>query len=211
MKKRNSPESGSCTGVITVTSGRWEPPAPTDWWTDPDLPRIVVSIDGWLEEINRPARGLLGVPLDETEPRFFTDFVAPGALEDSQRLLEIIAAGHELTATVLLRPTGGEVIGCDLHAYRDGNRIIGVFRFAEDIEPIGVPAAQPMTVICHPASDVAFRRYTELLISRMPEPTSDGLAIRLHRVYPHARVELGGDQWLVFRDASGAIHASAWN
>lgn len=183
--------------------GRWMPENQGEWWTEPDLPRVVVSVDGWLEEINRPARGVLGLPLDANEPRFFTDFVAPGALEDSQRLLGIIAAGNELNATVLLRSTGGEVIGIDLHAYRDGERLIGDFRLAEDVEPIGAPAPPPLTVTSHPVSDVAFARYVELLISRMPEPGAEGLAIRLHRIYPHARVEQGDDQLVVFRDASG--------
>jgi hypothetical protein len=118
---------------------------------------VVVSIDGWIQELNRPARGILAIPLDSTEPRHFTDFVAPGTLEDSQRLFTIIAAGNELTATVLLNPTGGEVIGCDIHAYREGDRLVGLLRLAEDIEPVGAPAPPPTDVTSHPASDIAFR------------------------------------------------------
>jgi hypothetical protein len=36
----------------------------------------------------------------------------------------------------------------------------------------------------------------------MPQPTPDGLAIRLRRLYPHARVENQDGTWAVFRDPS---------
>jgi hypothetical protein len=202
---------GEAPAWYVYRDGRWLPPEPTDWWTEPDLPRVVVSMDGWIQELNQPARGILGIPLDSSDPRHFTDFVAPGTLEDSQRLFAIIAAGDELTATVLLNPTGGEVIGCDIHAFRKGDRLVGVLRLAEDIEPIGAPTPPPTDIATHPASDIAFRRYTEMLLSRMPEPTAEGLAIRLHRIYPHARVEPAEGRWVVFRDASGVLGpADGW-
>jgi PAS domain-containing protein len=40
-------------------------------------------------------------------------------------------------------------------------------------------------------------------MARMPDPTPDGLVLRLRRLYPHARVEPGDATWTVFRDAPG--------
>ena len=51
-----------------------------------------------------------------------------------------------------------------------------------------------------PATDVAFRSYAQRALDRMPEATPDGLAIRLHRLYPHATVEQDGRDWVVRRD-----------
>jgi PAS domain-containing protein len=195
--------SGEEPAWYVYRDGRWTPPDEAEWWTTDDLPRVVVSLDGWIHEANQPARGLLGIPPRDREPRFFTDFVAPGTLDDSQSLFNVVASGHDLTATVLLKPAGGELIACDLHAARESDAIVGVFRLAEDVQVVAQASPPPAEVVCHPASDAAFRGYTELLMSRMPEPSVDGLAIRLHRLYPHARVEPSGARWMVFRDASG--------
>src|SRR5947207_10092877 len=125
--------SGEAPAWYVYRDGRWTPPERHQWWAEADLPRVCLSLDGWLVDANPQARGLLGISLGETEPRYFTDFVAPGALDDAQQLLGVIRSGHVLTATVLVRPTGGEVIGCDLHASRSGDRLVAVFRLADDI------------------------------------------------------------------------------
>jgi PAS domain-containing protein len=42
----------------------------------------------------------------------------------------------------------------------------------------------------------------------MPEPTPAGLALRLHRLYPHARVEADGAGWIAWRDQDGTDPAA---
>jgi PAS domain-containing protein len=45
----------------------------------------------------------------------------------------------------------------------------------------------------------------------MPEPTPDGLALRLRRLYPHASVQVEDGEWRVQRDrASDPAQASNW-
>jgi hypothetical protein len=60
---------------------------------------------------------------------------------------------------------------------------------------------------CRPESDVAFKRYAELALSRMPEPTPELLALRLRRLYPHARVDADDLRWTATRDAQGLAAA----
>src|SRR5215210_1561509 len=62
--------------------GAWTSSLVGPWWEAPELPRVVVSQDGWVLDANATARGLLGIELVDMETRHFTDFVAPGALED---------------------------------------------------------------------------------------------------------------------------------
>src|SRR5262249_40418599 len=52
-----------------------------------------------------------------------------------------------------------------------------------------------------------FSSYAQLLLDRMPEPTIDGLALRLHRVYPHASVSADGETWHALRDGTSLIAA----
>jgi PAS domain-containing protein len=167
---------------------------------------VAVTVDGWIEEANAPARAILGLGPSDALPRFFTDFVPPGALRDATELFSVVAAGHELSATILIRPTSGEIIACDLRAWSENGRIQGAFRLADDL-PVN-PAVGPavaVDLVCEPASDVLFSRYAEDALARMPEPTPDGLALRLRRLYPHARVESREGTWVVLRDASTVV------
>ena len=183
--------------------GGWLPSLIQRWWEVQDLPRLAVSLDGWIVEANPSARALLGIEMDP-EPRHFTDFVVPGTLADAQALFAVIEEGRDLTATVLLRPTSGDVIAIDLHVGREGDQLGAVFRLADDVD---VPASGmdfPMPGLeCRPASDVAFSGYVALTLSRMPEPDPDLLAIRLRRLYPHANVERDGSRWIATRDTAG--------
>jgi hypothetical protein len=61
-----------------------------------------------------------------------------------------------------------------------------------------------------PATDVAFRAYAGRSLARMPEPTPDGLALRLRRLYPHARVEVTADGWIARRDRDGDQRTVEW-
>ncbi len=191
--------------------GSWTPPLSGPWWDDPRLPHIVVSLEGWVVRANPAARSLLGIAQDEVGARHFTDFVAPGTLADSQSLFAVIAAGNELTATTLIKPTGAEIIATDLHADLVDGEIVGVLRLAEGIEVEGRDHPTPVELSVQPATDEAFRRYAQLLLSRMPEPSPDGLALRLRRLYPHARVVAEGDRWRAFRDQPEATDlADGW-
>jgi PAS domain-containing protein len=62
-----------------------------------------------------------------------------------------------------------------------------------------------------PIGDAAFKRYVDLAVARMPEPSADGLALRLRRLYPHARVEVDGESWVAHRDAVDELaEATSW-
>jgi PAS domain-containing protein len=194
--------------------GSWRPDLVGWWWQAAGLPRVVVSRDGWIIDANPSALGLLGIGPEDIGARHFTDFVVPGALEDSVSMFEIVGQGHDLSATVLLRPASGDVISIDIHAGLEGDVLVAVFRLADDVsvEPIA-PAPRPASVACEPATDAAFRGYVDLALARMPQPTPDGLALRLRRLYPHARVETdtGGDRWIARREPeAGASAGDSW-
>ena len=171
-----------------------------------------MSPDGWLVEATATAAGLLGISADEAATHHFTDFILPGTLDDSVALFQVIEGGNELNATVLLRPLSGKVIAVDLHAAREGTDIVGVVRLADDVD---VP--DPAAVVAEPSikttpdTDVAFRGYVLAALRRMPEPTPEGLALRVRRLYPHAMVHADGEEWHAQRDGEGeASGASTW-
>jgi PAS domain-containing protein len=205
--------SGEPPAWYVYRDGGWRSEMTSPWWEAAGLPRIELSREGWIEQANATALGLLGINSSDIGTRHFTDFVAPGGLEDSMSLFEIVDQGHDLTATILLRPTSGDVIAIDLHAWRDGDRLLGVLRLADDVEIPALPAAEtdPPSVESLPQTDAAFRGYVDLAISRMPERTPDGLALRLRRLYPHARVTVDGDRWIARRDPVDAPpSAESW-
>ena len=197
---RPSEVSGQ-TGVWYVyRDGVWRPSTEAPWWEDRRSPRVVVSKEGWITDANSAARAMLGLGPSDALPRFFSDFVAPGTLDDATALFAVVAAGHELTATTLMRPSGGEVIACDLRAWTEGDAIVGALRLATDIPAQGVASSTPPSLDCHPSSDILFTRYAQEVLGRMSEPTPDGLALRLRRLYPHARVDAAAGVWTVTRD-----------
>jgi PAS domain-containing protein len=194
--------SGEPTAWYVYRDGGWRPSMIGPWWEEPGLPRVAISREGWIEEADPTAQGLLGIGPEDLGTRHFTDFVAPGTLDDSLAMFRIVDEGHDLTATVLLRSTAGDILAIDIHAVRDGDKLRAVLRLADDVE---VPSAAlidrgPSAVNYAPVTDAAFRGYVEMALSRMPEPTPDGLELRLHRLYPHARVEMEGDRWTARRD-----------
>lgn len=205
--------SGEAPAWYVYRDGSWRSPAVGSWWDGDGLPRVTVSPDGWLVEANATALGLLGIDPGEAGTHHFTDFVVPGTLEDSLTLFRIVQDGKPLDATVLLRPTSGDVIAVDLHAHRDGDHLVSVFRLADDIDVgvAGAPVGGPAAVDFQPSTDVAFRGYAQRALARMPEPTPEGLAIRLRRLYPHAVVEAAGDRWTVRRErAEAAPQGPPW-
>lgn len=182
--------------------GTWRPSGSDDWWKAPGVPRVAVASDGWVVEANATAAGMLGIDSEQSGLYHFTDFIAPGTLEDSQALFGIVRGGSELNATMLLRPTSGDVVAVDIHAQSDGDELVGFFRLAEDVAfTTGeAPPPGPAVVEWSPRTDVAFKAYVDQAVRRMPEATPGALALRLRRLYPHARVTVEGDRWLAVRD-----------
>ena len=189
-------------GWYVYRDGGWSSSLTGAWWDDPRLPRVVVSADGWVREASVTARGLLGIEDDDPSSHHFTDFVVPGTLDDALNLFRIIGGGKDLDATILVRPTSGDVVALDVHARLVEGSIVAVLRLAGDVPaPPGADVVgRPARVRFVPATDVAFRSYAQRAIDRMPEVTGDGLAIRLHRLYPHATVEQDGVEWILRRD-----------
>jgi PAS domain-containing protein len=201
--------SGEPAAWYVYRDGRWRSDMTGSWWEAAGLPSVDVSRQGWIDQANATALDLLGIHATDLGTRHFTDFVAPGSLEDSMSLFRIVDEGHELTATALLRPTSGDVVAIDIHAWREGDRLLAVFRLADDVEiPTPHAAVRPASVEFLPATDAAFRGYVDLAIGRMPEPTPDGLALRLRRLYPHANVEIDGERWIARRDPVDAPEAA---
>ncbi len=194
--------------------GGWRGATREAWWEDEAFPRVLVSPDGWISEANATAAGLLGIDATDAASHHFTDFVVPGTLDDSVELFRSIALGAELDATVLLRPTSGEVIAVDLHAAQTAAGIEGVFRLAGDVtvSAAGGQSDGPGEISCVPGTDAAFRGYARRALERMPEPTPEGLELRLRRLYPHATVAIDGQRWVARRDRDGdeASGASWW-
>lgn len=201
--------SGEAPSWYVYRDGAWRISPTGPWWEGARLARVVVSPDGWILEANATACGLLGVDPSQVATHHFTDFVAPGTLDDFSAIFATVEKGHDLTATLRLRPTSGEVLAVDIHATREAEAIVGVLQLAEDIDlgptapRVGLPAVR-----CLPQSDVAFRAYVDAAMSRMAEPTPDGLALRLRRLYPHAHVDDEEAGWTARRDA-GATEALA--
>ena len=136
--------SGEHATWYVYRDGTWRPPS-APWWTGRLVPHVVLDPDGWITEANAAASSLLGMDADDL--RHFTDFVAPGATDDATMLFAIVAEGHELSATVLLRPHDGDVIACELRAERTGQSLEVWLRLAEDVES---PAANrtPSRFLC---------------------------------------------------------------
>jgi PAS domain-containing protein len=166
-----------------------------------------------MSSANATAAGLLGIDPTEVASHHFTDFIVPGTLQDSVGLFRIVALGEELLATILLRPTSGDVIAIDLHAVQTAAGIEGVFQLAGDVDVSvsGTPSEGPREMACTPAADVAFRGYAMRALARMPEPTPDGLELRLRRLYPHATVAVEEQGWVAQRDRQGeGVAGASW-
>lgn len=198
--------SGEPVAWYVYRDGGWRSDIDGNWWENDSLPRVAVRADGWLVSASPTAAGLLGFEPARAAEHHFTDFVLPGTLEDSMALFAVVKGGDPITATLLLRSLSAEVIAVDLHASRRGDETVGVFRLAQDVEiPHEVrPVTPPTSITTLPATDVAFRAYVLRAMRRMPEPTLDGLALRLHRLYPHAVVRHDGDGWIAERQANAA-------
>jgi PAS domain-containing protein len=200
-------------GWYVYRDGAWSSSLIGDWWDDPGLPRVVLSVDGWFLDASPTAIDLFGIAEGDIASHYFTDLVVPGTLEDAMALFRIIRDGKTLDATILLRPLTGDVIAVDIHARLIDERVEGVFRLAGDVSvPAGAEMmGRPDDVSFVPATDVAFRTYAGRAFERLPEGDPDELSIRLRRLYPHASVEAAGGRWIVRRDHKGVDgHVDEW-
>jgi PAS domain-containing protein len=208
VRERNL--SGERPAWYVYRDGGWRADAHSEWWRDETLPRVRVSPEGWLREATPTAAGLLGITPDDAGTHHFTDFIVPGTLDDAVSLFDIVRQGSDLTATVVLRPVSGEPIAIDIHTARDGAEVGAVFRLAGQVDVPNVdPISVPPSVRTIPETDVAFREYVLGALRRMPEPTTDGLALRARRLYPHTLVRDEDGSWVAERDGSRSSAAGA--
>ena len=150
--------------------GAWSHESDPQWWLAPNVPRMAAALDGWITRANAGARGLLGLP-DEMGPRHFTDFMAPGTLEDATQFFEVVVRGSPVTVTILVRPVDGNVIACEAHAERQDDSMVTYLRLTDPVTVTEASVPRPSMLICQPESDAAFSSYARLLLDRMPEPT----------------------------------------
>jgi hypothetical protein len=202
--------SGESAAWYVYRDGTWVAPPAREWWAGAAVPSLTLSAEGWIVDANRMALGLLAIADLHSSPWYYTDFVAPGALADATDLFRIVGEGHQLTVTVLLRPTTGDMIAVDMRAARSDDSINVAMRLAGDVLVERAAAAVQPPLQCLPTGDAAFRRYAEQAVARMPEPTPDGLVLRLRRLYPHASVDLEGDHWVVRRDRDNGPAPERW-
>lgn len=205
--------SGEPSAWYVYRDGGWRAPGDGAWWENDSLPRVAVSSDGWVVNASPTAAGLLAFDPAQAAEHHFTDFIVPGTLDDSVALFDVVRGGDSITATMLLRSTRGDVLAVDVHASRQGDQTVGVFRLAQDVE-LALESPRivgPVSVSTRPPTDVAFRAYVLRALGRMPEPTPEGLGLRLRRLYPHAVVSRQGEGWVAEREANLSGKASdAW-
>jgi PAS domain-containing protein len=191
--------------------GAWRPPA-GPWWQAPLVPRLVVGEDGWVTEANVASRSLLGI--EGIDPHHhYSDFVGPAATEAAAMLFQIVVEGHPLSATLVLRPIGGDFIACEVRAERIAEGLQVWFRLAEDVELAAQPDPSPRPgLTTEPAEDALFAAFADRQLRAMTVPSADALGLRLRRMFPHARVQVpDAGPWLARRDGDGHPHdVSAW-
>jgi PAS domain-containing protein len=191
--------------------GAWRPPDDGDgWWRDRRVGRLELTSDGWIVDGNPLALGLLGLTRADIGDRHVSDFVTPGTLSDMSTLFEIIVSGERLSATLRVRPTSGEVLALDIVAQLEGNRVVAALRLADDVDVDPHVSVPLPTLLIRPEGDALFAGYVARVAARIPEPTPDGLELRLHRLYPHASVVADGDGWRVQRDGETGAGQQDW-
>ncbi len=200
--------SGEPSRWYVYRDGIWTPDETPAWWSVGGLPMLRLTRDGWIMEATPAALSILGISAGEIADRHYTDFVATGTLADASHLFGLVADGQALTATVILQPALGQPIAVDLRAELVDGLPVAIFRLADgiDLGPATVREAPVVTALPH--ADLAFHRYVEVALGRMSEPTPEGLALRLRRLYPHAYVALEGDGWVARRDGVSTTEPS---
>ncbi len=180
--------------------GHWVDGSVPDWFTDEAMGRLDLDADGFIAAANAAAGDEFGLVPSRLIHRHFTDFAVPGTLEDTILMLEIMATVGEAGGTVRHLGGDGEVRIAEFRATANtsGSTIV--------IRPVGpsadASATRPSVALaCAPVADGLFAVVVEGIVSRIPEPTPEGLELRLRRSYPYATVD-GSDPacWHVARD-----------
>lgn len=190
--------------------GTWRSPT-GEWWTAPNVPHLVADRDGWVIRANPAARTLLA--LGDGPPRHYSDLVASGAQDAATILYDVVLGGHPLSATLVLCPVGGDPIACEVRADRSAEGLEAWLRLADDIDPGPRPdhPARPR-LVTEPPEDALFAAFAARQLDEAGDVSADALALRLRRLYPHARVTASGrGTWHVRRDGDASTDAgSGW-
>ena len=180
--------------------GRWVDGRPSDWWNDEAMPMLEVDGDGFIATANDAAGEQLGVPPSRLVHRHFTDFAVPGTLDDMLLMREIALSIGEAGGTFRHLRADGEVRIAEYHAVvREAGSSI-------TMRPIGtmdaeLPPRPSVAVETLPAADGLFAKVVDGIVARIPEPTPQGLELRLRRSYPYASVDgTEPERWRVSRD-----------
>jgi PAS domain-containing protein len=180
--------------------GRWVDGSPPDWWSDEAMPRIDVDRDGFIAAANVAAGEAFGIAPNRLVHRHVTDFAVPGTLADIILLREIMLSVGEAGGTFKHLRADGEVRVAE---YRSVATETGSTVTLRPIGPTEDAPARPPSVALEtrPAADGLFAAVVEGIVSRIPEPTPEGLELRLRRSYPYASVDgADGARWRVSRD-----------
>jgi PAS domain-containing protein len=180
--------------------GRWVDGKVGDWWSDESMPRMDVDRDGFIAAANAAAGEAFGIAPNRLVHRHYTDFAVPGTGADMMLMREIMLAVGEAGGTFRHIRAGGDVRIAEYHsvANESGSSVT--------IRPIGpmdvaTPPRPPLDIETRPAADGLFAKVVDGIVARMPEPSPEGLQLRLRRSYPYATVH-GAEpaHWRVVRD-----------
>jgi len=180
--------------------GRWVDGSLPDWFDDESMPRLDLDLDGFIANANAAAGEEFGTAPARLVHRHFTDFAVPGSLEDAVLMRKIIQMVGQGGGTIRHVRADGEARVAELHsvAKSSGSSVV--------IRPIGpspapAPSRHAVALTCTPSDDGLFGVVVEGICARIPEPTPEGLELRLRRTYAYATVHADEPaHWRVVRD-----------
>jgi PAS domain-containing protein len=186
--------------LYVYREGRWVDGRAGDWWSDESMPSMEVDRDGFIAAANGAAGEALGIAPNRLVHRHYTDFAVPGTGADMILMREIMLAVGEAGGTFRHIRADGEVRVAEYHsvATESGSSVT--------IRPIGpldvaMPPRPSLDIETRPAADGLFAKVVDGIVARMPEPTPEGLQLRLRRSYPYATVDAAEPgHWHVSRD-----------
>lgn len=196
--------------------GRWLPSDQAVWWLDDEVPLVVLDGASFVVEANDAAEAFVGDGRRSIVGRHLTDFAIEGTLAEALELQAAYVAEGEVSGTMQFRAASGAIRACEQHAWHGPeDRTFVAFRpLGGDVLAETAPGRVPRDVAlrCEPERDALFRRYVHILVARMPEPTAEGLELRLRRVYPLATVVAAeGASWRCRRDAVPPLPDGWWH
>jgi PAS domain-containing protein len=163
--------------------GRWVDGSAAAWWQDDAMPKLEVDREGFITAANEAAGEEFGAAPNRLVHRHFTDFAVPGTLADIMLMREIMLSV-------------GEAGGTFKHLAADGEVRVAEFRSvatesgsAVTMRPIGpmegaAPPRPAVELETRPAGDGLLARVVDGILARMPEPSPQGLQLRVRRSYP---------------------------